>query len=73
MEAADLVALSQPWRACEGRRELLIVSPGGLVRYWPDVRSPRRFTDVDLKKTVITPEQLVSLEKKRFTDGSTCV
>lgn len=61
MEAADLVALSQPWKkAFDGRRELLIVSPGGLARYWPDVRSPRRFTDVDLKKTAIAAEQLVS-------------
>lgn len=49
VEAADLVVLTQPWEASDGRRELLLVSPGGLARYWPDLLSPRRFTDVNAR------------------------
>lgn len=60
LEAADLVAFSEAWKACDGKRELLVVSPQGLARYWPDVRSSRRFTDVDLKKTAIGAGQVVS-------------
>lgn len=49
VEAADLVVLTQPWEASDGRRELLLVSPRGLARYWPDLLSPRRFTDVNAR------------------------
>lgn len=36
----------------------MLVSPGGLARYWPDIHSPRRFTDVDARS--VAPGQLVS-------------
>lgn len=64
MEAADLVALTQPWEASRGggggggKRELLLVSPTGLGRYWPDLHSPRRYTDVDARS--VAPRQSVS-------------
>lgn len=57
VEAADLVVLTQPWEARDGKRELLLVSPRGLARYWPDLRSPRRFTDVNARSA--TAGQLV--------------
>ncbi|CAM9713570.1 unnamed protein product, partial [Laminaria digitata] len=58
VEAADLVALTPPWDACGGKRELLFVSPSGLARYWPDLYSPRRFTDVDARS--VAPGQSVT-------------
>lgn len=61
VEAADLAALSEPWGGEKNTRELLFMSPAGLARYWPDVRSPRRFTDVDLRKEVLVPGQVVSV------------
>ena len=57
VEAADLVALTPPWDARGGKRELLFVSPSGLARYWPDLYSPRRFTDVDARS--VAPGQSV--------------
>lgn len=53
VEAADLVALTQPWEEREGRRELLLVSPAGMARHWPDLHSPRRFTDVDARSVAL--------------------
>lgn len=63
VEAADLVALTQPWEASGGgggggKRELLLVSPTGLARHWPDLHSPRRYTDVDARS--VAPKQSVS-------------
>lgn len=57
VEAADLVALTPPWDARGGKRELLFVSPSGLARYWPDLYTPRRFTDVDARS--VAPGQSV--------------
>lgn len=57
VEAADLVALTQPWEEREGKREVLLVSPGGMARHWPDLNSPRRFTDVDARS--VAPGQSV--------------
>lgn len=52
MEPSDLVVLTQPWTASGGKRELLLISPVGLARYWPDLHSPRRFTDIDARLVV---------------------
>lgn len=60
VEAADLVALTQPWEEREGKREVLLVSPGGLARHWPDMHSPRRFTDVDARS--VAPGQSVRMQ-----------
>lgn len=57
VEAADLVSLTPPWDARGGKRELLFISPTGLARYWPDLYSPRRFTDVDARS--VAPGQSV--------------
>eukprot|EP00752_Nemacystus_decipiens_P010372 g9242.t1 len=58
VEAADLVALTQPWEAHDGKREVLMVSPGGMARHWPDLHCPRRFTDVDAR--AVAPGQSVT-------------
>lgn len=49
VEGVDLLALTEPCEASDGRRELLLVSPRGMARYWPDLHSPRRFTDIDAR------------------------
>ncbi|CAN0579206.1 unnamed protein product, partial [Ectocarpus sp. 12 AP-2014] len=52
VEAADLVAVSQPWEARRGNRQVLLVSPQGQARHWPDLHSPRRFEVVDARSIV---------------------
>lgn len=63
VEASDLAALSQPWELAGGKRELLMISPAGVARYWPDLHSPRKFTDVDLRKEVLPSGQLVRMPR----------
>lgn len=58
LEAADLVSISPPWESSGGKREVMLASPGGLARYWPDIHSPRRYTDVDAR--AVAPGQSVS-------------